>query len=263
MSGLYIENKNDFIEYCLRQLGKPVIRVDVSPDQIEDAYEESLSYYRVHHSAGTERAYMVYEITEEDESNATIRLPMNVSSVFDVQLANMNSLGTSGGQLFDVSHQLHSGNSLAFDTIFGRSGGKYGVGSGLLDYAIVMNYMDDLKYLMNPPKDYNFNTNSKKLNIFVKQNRLTAGTKVLIGVWKFIDPEEDIAVFHDSWFRRYTACLIKLRWGGNMQKFDGVALPGGVTLNGQIIYDQALTEKNQLEEEMTEKWQGAMPFYIG
>lgn len=36
----------------------------------------------------------------------------------------------------------------------------------------------------------------------------------------------------------------------NLTKFEGLQLPGGVTFNGNKIYDDADTEIKRLEEEM-------------
>ena len=55
--------------------------------------------------------------------------------------------------------------------------------------------------------------------------------------------------------KKYTAALIKRQWGENLKKFEGVQLPGGVTLNGKTIYDEAVEEINKIEEEMNMKWE--------
>ena len=50
--------------------------------------------------------------------------------------------------------------------------------------------------------------------------------------------------------KRYLTALIKRQWGNNMKKYEGIQLPGGVTLNGQQIYDEGNEEIRQIEEEM-------------
>ena len=62
--------------------------------------------------------------------------------------------------------------------------------------------------------------------------------------WSYTD------VWKDRWLLRYAACLIKIQWGSNLTKFEGMQLPGGVQFNGQKIYDDAIAERQQLEEEM-------------
>ena len=44
--------------------------------------------------------------------------------------------------------------------------------------------------------------------------------------------------------------LIKRQWGANLIKFEGMQMPGGVTLNGRQIYDDAITDIEKIEETM-------------
>jgi hypothetical protein len=57
-------------------------------------------------------------------------------------------------------------------------------------------------------------------------------------------------VWGDRFLKKYSTALIKMQWGNNLKKFAGVQLPGGVTLNGKEIYDEAVEEIAKLEEEM-------------
>ena len=52
------------------------------------------------------------------------------------------------------------------------------------------------------------------------------------------------------WVKDYATSLIKKQWGMNMSKFQNVQLPGGVTLNGEKIYSDALEELEKLEEQL-------------
>lgn len=57
-------------------------------------------------------------------------------------------------------------------------------------------------------------------------------------------------VWNDRFLKQYGTALIKKNWGENLSKFNGVQLPGGVTLNGQIIKEEATIEITKLEEDM-------------
>lgn len=58
------------------------------------------------------------------------------------------------------------------------------------------------------------------------------------------------AVFDDRLLKRYATALIKYQWGSNLSKFAGIQMPGGVTLDGPRIMDEARTEIDKIEEEM-------------
>ena len=57
-------------------------------------------------------------------------------------------------------------------------------------------------------------------------------------------------VWNDRFLKKYATALIKRQWGANLKKFSGIQMPGGVTLNGQEIYDEAITEIKEMEEEI-------------
>ena len=48
-----------------------------------------------------------------------------------------------------------------------------------------------------------------------------------------------------------------------MKKFNGVQLPGGISLNGQQIYDEAIQEKDKLEIELRDVYEEPTAFIIG
>jgi hypothetical protein len=57
-------------------------------------------------------------------------------------------------------------------------------------------------------------------------------------------------VWNDRFLKKYGTAKIKYQWGSNLSKFAGVQLPGGVTLDGPRIMQEALAEIDKLEEEM-------------
>jgi hypothetical protein len=63
--------------------------------------------------------------------------------------------------------------------------------------------------------------------------------------------------------KRYCTVLIKRQWGQNMMKFDGFTLPGGITMNGRQMYEDAIEEISKLEEEMQLAWQAPDNFIMG
>ena len=70
-------------------------------------------------------------------------------------------------------------------------------------------------------------------------------------------------VYNDMFLKRYLTALIKRQWGINIKKFDGMQLPGGVTMNGQQIYDEANEEIQKIEEEVQLKYEMPPAFYVG
>jgi len=57
-------------------------------------------------------------------------------------------------------------------------------------------------------------------------------------------------VWDDRMLKKYATALIKKQWGENLKKFSGVQMPGGVTLNGKEIWDEAVEEISKIEEDL-------------
>ncbi len=63
--------------------------------------------------------------------------------------------------------------------------------------------------------------------------------------------------------KKYVTVLFKRQWGQNLIKFEGMQLPGGVTLNGRQLYDDAITEIDKLEEQMSLTYELPLDFMTG
>lgn len=67
-------------------------------------------------------------------------------------------------------------------------------------------------------------------------------------------------IWNDRYLKKLATAKIKQQWGTNMKKFEGIQMPGGVTLNGQKIYDEATQELEKMEEEIYQM--GSLPSEI-
>jgi len=65
-----------------------------------------------------------------------------------------------------------------------------------------------------------------------------------------VTKEGNTDVWNDRFLKKYATAKIKQQWGSNLKKFEGIQMPGGVTLNGQKIYDEAIEEIEKLEEDL-------------
>jgi hypothetical protein len=89
------------------------------------------------------------------------------------------------------------------------------------------------------------------------------GDYIIIEAWRTLNPDDYTDVYNDGFLKRYCTALIKQQWGINMKKFEGVQLPGGVTLNGQKIYDEAVEELEILKKEVQDTYMLPVDFFTG
>ena len=81
---------------------------------------------------------------------------------------------------------------------------------------------------------------------------ITAGEFLIIECYRKLDPDSYTDIYNDMYLKRYATALIKKQWGANLSKFNGVAMLGGVTMNGEQIYSQAIEEIDKLEQAIRE-----------
>ena len=92
---------------------------------------------------------------------------------------------------------------------------------------------------------------------------IAAGDFLVFECYSVIDPEEYTEIYKDRLLKRYVTALIKKQWGANLSKFDSIQLPGGVSFNGNQLFEQATTEIDKLEEEMSLRYELPIDFMTG
>jgi hypothetical protein len=85
----------------------------------------------------------------------------------------------------------------------------------------------------------------------------------LLECMRIVDPSTYSDVYNDMFLKQYLTALIKQQWGANLIKFEGMQLPGGVTLNGRQLFDDATEEIRQIREQMQLNYEMPVDFYVG
>lgn len=248
------KDRDEFAEYCLRSLGKPVIDVNVAEEQVDDRIDEALQFYQTYHFDAIEHIAITYKITQEDIDNKYITMPNDILSV--VMLAYDGDSIIKGGFGTNLWHGM---KAIAYDIGFGTGACRYGTSY----YHSIMNYMAELRFTFKVNHGIEFQYRSHKININTNWNDFKVGGMLVFDVYRIIDPEKYIDVWSDRSLQEYAICLIGEQWGVNLSKFDGVELPGGLTLDGDKIFDRYHDRRLTLEEEYSLKWEEPVDFFVG
>ena len=230
-----ISSRDDFKEYCLRKLGKPVIEINVDDDQVEDRVDEALKYYWDYHFDGTEKVFYKKQITEEDIANKYITLPQNIIgavSIFDI------------GDFIAVNNIFNIRYQIALNDLYTLT---Y---QSMVPYYMAFQHIQLLEQLLVGKQPIRYNRNTNKLFVDTDWNKLTAGYFLVVEAYSIVDPADYTDVWNDRWLQRYATELIKKQWGSNLTKFVGMQLPGGLTFNGEKIYNDSHDAIEKLETEM-------------
>jgi len=241
------------IEYCKRRLGDPVIEINVDEDQLEDRVDEALQYYQEYHSDATIRTYLKHLITASDVSNEYITLSNDI--IFVSKLFPISSSFNSSYNFFDIKYQMMLNDIADLQNFAGD----------LAYYEQMQQYLSLLDMKLNGTPQVQFSRKQNRLYIFgdFADEDIKAGEYIIAEVYSIVDPETYTSIYNDMWLKEYTTSLIKQQWGQNLIKFEGMQLPGGVTLNGRQIYDDATGEIERLRENLRLEHELPPDFFVG
>lgn len=281
--------RQGLIDYCLRQLGAPVLEINVDDDQIDDLVDDTIQYFNERHYDGVEKMYLKYEISQDDIDRGkgvdvaggnqvngktgvgivtttatstgiaatTFSFYENSNfiqvpdSVIGVErLFKFDTSSISGG-MFSIKYQLFLNDLYYFNSV------------ELLQYSMTKSYLEDIDHLLTTDKQIRFNKRQDRLYLDLDWGSQSAGNFIVIECYRALDPASFSQVYNDSFVKRYLTALIKRQWGRNLSKFRGVKLPGGIELNGGEILQQAEQELSDIKSRMTMEYEMPPLDFIG
>ena len=265
----------DLINYCKRQLGAPVLEINVADEQIDDLVDDALQLFHERDYDGSIQTFLKYKITQDDVdrgrgrggSNPIGIVTTTASSTIDgssvtfsfeensnylqvpPQVIGINKIFRYDGSqtvtnnMFSVKYQMFLNDMYYFSS------------TEILTYAMTKRYLEDRDFALNTEKQIRFNQRQDRLYLDVDWGDVTKDDYLIIDCYRLLDPNTFTRVWNDSFLKRYVTQLIKRQWGQNLLKFQGVKLPGGIELNGRQIYDDAQKELDVIREIMSNTYE--------
>lgn len=241
-------NREEMKDFCLRQLGSPVIQINVDDEQVNDAVELAFEYWNEFHFDGTERVYLKHQITGTDINNGYVTVP-------DGMIGAIRIFPVGGNQamgMFDMRYQLR------LNDLWDLSSTSY------VNYVITMQHLRTLDMIFHGETPIRFNKITNKVYIDWDWGAdITSGEWIIIEGNVITDPDTYGKVWNDRLLKKLTTAYIKRQWGQNMSKFDKMALPGGVTMRGVDIYTEAVSDIEKTEQEIRNVYELPPIFYTG
>lgn len=248
------ESAAELKQYCLRELGSPVINIEVDDTQLNDRIDDAMQYFIERHYEGVQEIYRTYTVTARDVRNGYLTIPSDVVSVVElIDPSTSDNTGSSLEEFERLNYRL--AQSDLFNGITGRRGGG---GIELTSYVLTMQNISHMLDILSPSRNFYFNAVTHQMRT---SGRLVEGNFIILHTYESYDVENFVDVYNVRWVKKYATALIKKQWGNNLKKLSNVQLPGGVELNGQQIYDEAKEEIDKLEEEFSLKYELPVDFF--
>ena len=279
--------RQGLIDYCLRQLGAPVLEINVDDEQIDYLVDDAIQLFNERHFDGVERMYLKYKITQEDIDRGKANNKDGSTDTVGIVTTtgtstNVSGLGTVTSNFYETSNFIQVPDSVTgierifkFDTS-SISGGMFSIkyqlflndlynfnSIALLQYSMTKTYLEDIDFLLTTDKQIRFNKRQGRLYLDIDWKAQNKDTFFVIDCYRALDPTTFTQAFNDSFLKRYLTILIKRQWGLNMMKFTGTKLPGGIELNGRQYYEDAERELEDIRQKMTSEYELPPLDFIG
>ena len=279
--------RQELVDYAKRQLGYPVLEINVADEQIEDNLDDTIIFYQDRHMDGVEKMYLKHKITKDftdtiqatsapsretstglttttsssvnitgvgtttfsfEETQNFIQIPDAVIGIEKVWKVDSRAIASN---MFNITYQLFLNEIYYFSSM------------ELLSYTQTKRYLEDIDFILHPDKQIRFNRRQNRLYIDSDYSSMKEDDYLIIECYRVLDPNDYPKVYNDRWIKKYFTAKLKKQWGQNLIKYQGVKLPGGVELNGRQIYEDGVAEMQALEDKMTTEYELPPLDFIG
>ena len=253
-----VTSRQALIDYCLRRLGFPVIEINIDQDQIDDRIDDAIQYWQDYHFDGLQKVYYIKTITQTEITNKYV----NLSNVRDAANNALDIVGVT--RIFPINDSQATINmfdlryQLRLNELYDFTSASY------VNYTLTQQHLRSLELLFTGEVPIRFQRHMQRLFIDWAwgASEAPAGAIMVIECYANIDASVYNRVWNDRWVKEYATALIKRSWGNNLKKFSGLQLPGGVTLNGDKIYEEAVEEIRNLESQMETQYGAPLEFMM-
>jgi len=252
-------SRAELITYCKRQLGEPVLQINIDDEQVNNVIDDTIQFFQENCYNGMERCYLRHNMNAEDtarfagkitttsgttdweEATNYIPIPDHVVGITKVFGLVSNSIRSN---LFGVEYQLFLNDLYAFGSL------------DILNYYMTKQYLETLDMVLNNGSFQQFRYTMRRDRLYLDINKdfLNEGKYLLIEAHRLIDPNDATEMYNDMFVKKYATALMKKQWGQNLIKYNNVQLPGGITLNGRQLYEDAIGEIATIESEVLSKY---------
>ena len=269
-------SRTDLVNYCKRQLGAPVLEINIADEQVDDLVDDALQIFHERDYDGLTQTFLKYKITQEDIDRGRARGGTNNAAGITTTTGTSTIVGTAVTFSFEENSNYLQvpPEVLGVNKIFKFDGSNtvtnnmfsvkyqlflndiyYWGSTEILTYAMTKRYLEDIDFALSTEKMIRFNQRSDRLYLDIDWASMSVDDYIIIDCYRLLDPDTHTRVWNDSFLKRYLTALMKRQWGQNLIKFQGVKLPGGIELNGRQIYDDAEKELAIIREQMSNTYE--------
>ena len=180
-------------------------------------------------------------------TTATLEEPQNFiplpDTVIGVNMVFKSDANTISAGMFNIKYQIFLNDLYYYGAL------------DLMNYAMTKMYLEDISRIITPDVQLRFNKKQHRLYLDIDWGMVNSDSYIVIDCYRIVDPANFPKVYNDYWLKKYLTASIKKQWGQNLIKFNGVQLPGGVTMNGDRLYTDAEKELEEIERQLRDEYE--------
>ncbi len=273
-----LNTRQELTDYCLRKLGHPVVEINISDEQIDDRIDDAMQMYFEFVGEGSHRLIFPLKITQNmlttgqiDFDNIKNDDPAgegDANPLWNVSQLTDRIISIVGVYPFTNTSSVQNFMDLNYQIRLNDMGDLAGGLGELAYYEQLQQYLSltDMKLTGHP--QIRWLRRDKKLFIDGDLKATNSPLKVddFLMIEFYVHTRTDGSAnefFNSIFLKEFGTALLKRQWGENLSKFEGVTLPGGVSINGQRLIDEANTEIEQIRERINNEYDDPPSFFIG
>ncbi len=246
--------RKEITDYIRLRLADGLVDVELDKEHYELAIKQALLKYRQRAANSQEESYAFLKLKPETQEYI---LP---NEVMEVRAAYRRGIGSVTGTTASQFEPFSSGYLNTYMLVAGRVG-------GLLSYELFVDYQKTSMRMFGGYLNYTFNKTTKKLTLIRKIPFAGANQQeremedVLLHLYNY---KPDSMLLNDfqafPWIQDYAYSFAKRILGEAREKFASIAGPqGGTQLNGASLKAEAVTEMQELEQQLKDYVDGSQP----
>lgn len=257
-----------------RQLGEPLINIEIADEQVYDNIAIAMEYYTKY--AGYTEEFLLFDSKKYERG---VGLKVDTMINMTPEMYKSETPGLSAGYDYDMESyrrildcfSFNYGESTGINTLFTLEQAmaqqiysSYMVGNfgfDLVSWEVLKGFIDTRTKVLAMTPHYRFDAKSQILRILPEP---IPEQSYLGAVGCYIErPIKDI--INERWIFRYATALTKITVANVRGKFSNTNLFGGGVVNYQDLMSQGLEERNALETELKNSYEDVTPsmFFIG
>lgn len=231
------------MSYMRRRLGEPVVRVELTDDQLDDIIDEVILKFSEFAYDGQDIRYMLIPIFPNVKE---YKLDSRIASVINLKVKRTGvQFNIIEGFSIPEGYNLISSNIM--DTM------------KVSDFETTLAKMSYYDTIFDLVPNFSFNSNNKLL---VFHEDMTKYDKAIIEVALEYEPGETDLIYNHSWIKDMCVAEAKIQWGQNTGKFSG-SLINGMTINYEDMKNEGKEDRDRLNEELLTRWSPPLGIVVG